>query len=363
MSDSFRRLIIAQEEHFVHGTPGTYPRLCRLSDGSILVGFTAFENGLRILSVARSTDGARTFEPHGEVTRSSGDCDNLFLLELPRDEDPEIDDEIDSINSPPTILAAFRKHDRASDGTYTYFRLVVCQSTDGGRSWFFLSIPFEKHAPFGLWEPFLLHECTTSALQLYFSQEMDHDDQDIMVVCSTDGGATWSSPQCVTGDGERLRDGMVGVALTRDTFDDLEVEALVMVMETTRHGTLSIEAAVSYDWGETFGWRQAVYKAREGRNAGAPQIVAFTDRSLAVVFMTDEDEDGESTWPRGAKVKAIFDLGLHLGTFDWGEPDTITETASSWPGILRVADDAAMAVYESSSSIRGRMLRVELWEW
>ena len=79
-----RRLHIAAEEHFVHNIPGTYPRLCRLSDGSILAGFTAFEpDGTRILSIARSEDSGLTVQRHGEVTRSSGDCDNLFLLEVP----------------------------------------------------------------------------------------------------------------------------------------------------------------------------------------------------------------------------------------------------------------------------------------
>ena len=294
-----RRLHTAAEEHFVHDVPGTYPRLCRLSDGSILAGFTAFEpDGTRVLSIARIEDGGLTFQHHGEVTRSSGDCDNLFLLEVPvsaQGEEPSSPDQ-------PTILAAFRNHDLDAEGKPTYFRITVSQSADGGQSWTFLSQAFEKPAPLGLWEPFLHVTTGSKEIQLYFSQEMDVDDQDTMVVRSRDGGAAWTTPVCVTGEGEKLRDGMVGVA---ESWDEISgSKALVLVMETTRNGAFSVEAVVSHDGGETFGSRQVVYEPREGRNAGAPQIAAFADGALAVVFMTDEDEEGEPVWPRGASIKA-----------------------------------------------------------
>ncbi|KAL2262697.1 hypothetical protein VTK26DRAFT_404 [Humicola hyalothermophila] len=367
---------VAPEEHFLHPVHGTYPRLCRLSDGSLLAGFTAFgRNNQRILSIARSVDQGRTFHPHGEVTRSSGDCDNLFLLELPAEG---------------AVLAAFRNHDvadPASNRTPTYFRITVCRSTDGGRSWSFLSQAAEKPAPFGLWEPFLRlahprrvpghhrrHDDPGGGgdgrggeIQLFFSQEFAADDQDTMVVRSFDGGRSWSSPGvAVTGAGERLRDGMVGVAETwdlrmrsghRGEAGPPPLPALVMVLETTRKGVFSVEAVVSYDGGRSFGSRQLVYEAKGGKNAGAPQVASFKDGSVAVVFMTDEDVSGESKWPRGAKIKALFSVPPENGVFRWIEPQLVGEAASSWPGILRLEDDAILAVYEFSSSIRGRMLK------
>ncbi|KAK4120479.1 glycoside hydrolase family 93 protein [Parathielavia appendiculata] len=362
-----RGLHVAQQEHFVHDVPGTYPRLCRLVDGSILAGFTTFapDGQTRVLAVARSVDDARTFEPHGEVARSPGDCDNLFLLQLPPPPPPSFLEngeiaETETDPPVPVVLAAFRNHDLDDQGNPTWFRITVCQSRDGGRSWSFLSQAFEKPAPFGLWEPFLRlgRRGGVEEVQLYFSQEMDTDDQDTMVVRSTDGGRTWSSPSCVTGRGERLRDGMVGVA---ETEIAVRARTLVMVLETTRRGpgTYSIEAILSFDGGENFVQRQVVYEPATGRNAGAPQIAALNDGlTVAIVFMTDEDmEEGEATaWPQGAKIKAMYGSLRKDGLLVLGAPVVVGESASSWPGIMALSGNSALAVFESSRSIRGRLL-------
>ncbi|KAK0672187.1 Sialidase [Cercophora samala] len=343
-----RQLHISTEDHFPPSTQGTYPRLCQLSDGSLLKSYTTFgSDGVRVLAVSRSTDQARSFEVVGEITRSHGDCDNCFLLEL----------------KPGVVLAAFRNHDLGpEDGKPTWFRITVCRSDDGGRTWGYLSQAVEKGAPDGVWEPFMRMPVGRQEVQLYYSAEGDQGQrQDTMVVVSADEGEKWSESRRVTGEGG-LRDGMVGIAAMRDK--NTGQEGLVMVLETTRYGPgrFSIEAVVSYDEGLSWGSRQEVYKpSGEGKNAGAPQIGSLAGgEGVVVVFMTDEDGDG-GLWPAGAKIKTVLGFGLGSGSINWSrDADVVFEEGSSWPGILGVGHGEVLAVCEKETKIGGRLLTLDL---
>jgi hypothetical protein len=302
---------------------GTYPRLARLSDKSILAGFTRHEGNMRILRISRSTDGGRSFADFGEVSRGTGDVDNMFLLEI----------------APRRVLAAFRNHDVGPGGP-TFFRITVCQSIDGGRHWAFLSQAAEKGAPYGLWEPFM-RKGRRGEVQLMFSQEFGPQDQRTMRVLSYDMGRTWTKPECVVGGEERLRDGMVGIAKTSDQGH----HALFIVFETTRYGTMSLEGAVSYDDGATWQHRQEVYVPPRGHNAGAPQIAAFKDGTMAVVFMTDEDSDIVD-WVKHAAIKVVFSGPLRDGRAYWGKSNLVCPGSSFWPGIMALDGDTALATYD-----------------
>ncbi|KAJ5247686.1 hypothetical protein N7468_002669 [Penicillium chermesinum] len=302
---------------------GTYPRLARLSDGSILSSFTRFPDGKHALCVARSVDGGRTFEDYSEVTRAAGDVDNMFLLEA----------------APGVVLAAFRNHDTGPNGP-THFRITVCRSMDGGRTWGFAAQAFEKGAPFGIWEPFM-RLGRGGEVQLTFSQEFAHNNQCTMLVVSHDHGSSWSKPVCLHGDNDPLRDGMNGIARS---FDNGR-EVLVMVFETTRYGPFNIEALLSYDDGHTWHNRQEVFRPKPARNAGSPQITSFADGSVAVAFMTDEDSS-QVEWVKHAAIKVIFGSPPQNGRIKWSLPITVSPASSFWPGILAIDHHTALVTYD-----------------
>lgn len=339
----------------LHDSPATYPRLTRLSDGSILLGMTRREKkqpnqkvASRVLTVKRSVDDGKTFQPWGDVVRCDGDCDNMFLLEAP----PAHMDGERSVQQPPRVLAAFRNHDVDANRHHTWFRITVCESLDAGRTWRFLSQAAEKAAPNGLWEPFM-RVGADGEIQMTYSQELEPRDQDTMMRSSRDGGRTWTDARTATGGDERLRDGMTGIAATSDGGRP----ALVMVFETTRRpGAFSVEAVVSYDNGESWGHRHVVHAPVQAKaNAGAPQIEAFANGGLATVFMSDEDFETRD-WPRKATVKTVFGGPLVDGKILWHSPEDACPTPSFWPGVFRLSDTQLMAACEHKGSVRGRIL-------
>ncbi len=429
--DPGSRWTVQQGEIPLHPLGGTYPRLARLADGGLLAVTTRHERdgtgtGTRILQVSRSDDGGRHFARAGEIARAADrDLDNGFLLEVPLGGGGDGDDgggigedeeggEVVGVRGEKkkkrrrgetesaVVLAAFRNHDLEPRPPHrpTHFRITVCRSRDGGRSWEFAGQAAEHGCgdgdggggggggggAMGIWEPFMRLRRSRGGgdgngdgdgdgegveVHLTYSHELARDDQETFRVVSRDAGSTWSRPpRCLRchADGERLRDGMQGIARARDVAGagaGAGAEALVMVFETTRHGRFSLEYAVSYDDGDSWGHRGVVYcPARPGRSAGSPQIASCRGPGgatrLAVVFMTDEDvDDGDGpAWPGKAAVKMVFADELRGGAVRWGRRRILVHRAPSfWPGVFCTGEGEVMATFEHGGRPMGKFVR------
>ncbi len=297
---------------------GTYPRATRLRDGSILAVYTAFQSGSNVLLTVRSTNNGGSFTPFGEITRgpsNANDIDNAFLIQLPAPSN--------------RVLCAFRNHSKnPTTGAYTFFRITITYSDDGGKSWRYLSQPASDDGSVtGNWEPYF-RNAVDGSLQLYYSRENNAQDQDTLQRTSRDGGLTWSTATCVSGCGTTARDGMTSIASLANS------KSLILVYETSTVGIFSLGAVFSTDDGRTWSGRRTIYNpSSPNTSAGAPQVINVGG-TLVVSFMTNEDQQlqtpsGSYTDSTAAKVITSGDLGL-----TWGNKVTVGTPQSSWPGLL-----------------------------
>lgn len=181
-----------QGSHALRFDNRKHPRLCRLSDGSILMGYTAVlshEEQERAARVAISTDGGRTFSDHGEILRS-------------RSRVPVGSPSPSIVQLTPTsrLLAALEDHEVSShdDETVTSYRISVYESVDGGRNWNHVCFAAREEVPrdpspgsfAALFDPFLFHSGgLENEIHLFYS-EIRGDGETIMRTSSRDRGGS-----------------------------------------------------------------------------------------------------------------------------------------------------------------------------
>ncbi|KAI3327224.1 glycoside hydrolase family 93 protein [Xylariaceae sp. AK1471] len=299
---------------------GVYIRVTSVNDGSLIAGYAATDGTQHVLRTARSTDGGQSWNYQGEVYRAdktTHDLDNAFPLQLPSGR----------------ILYAYRNHDRPSS-QYTYYRITVSYSDDGGKTFRYLSTVAQRAASGinGLWEPFL-RVANDGSLQCYYSAENSATDQDGLMRQSSDGGLTWSSPITISGAGLTSRDGMIGVAKIDGNGN------LMAVFENTEDVRFSIDYVRSHDDGRSWGERGRLYTAANNGQAIAPQI-CNVGGTLVASFMTDESVG--ATGPDGAQMKVVTSTN---GGNSWSGSVVTGEVASHWPGLFARDSTHFLALY------------------
>lgn len=354
---------------------GVYLRASGSVEDGLYLGYAVREGFTKIMRAYRSTDGGDSWQRLGDVERGDNrtrELDNAFPLVLPVGfaESAALNTSNGStstINGNVTveeqhrqgrILYAYRNHDRSLNNTlgvpdnYTFYRLTVSASDDGGRSWSFLSHIDTRAANNGsanlngLWEPFLRIAADGATLQAYYSAENDAGDQDSLMRESSDGGRTWGRRRVVSGaERVRSRDGMVGVARLGDGGDDRGdggETRLILLFETTESGRFDMRRVMSPDDGQTWpvGTRARVYDPLdEERQASAPAGVVNVGGALVAGFMTNEGTNSSGTVPGDFKVVSSVDDGE-----TWSESVLIAREAI-WPGLYSLGRDRFLAMY------------------
>ncbi|KAI0114532.1 glycoside hydrolase family 93 protein [Nemania sp. FL0031] len=298
---------------------GVYIRVTAVN-GGLIAGYAATDGTQHVLRTAKSTDGGQSWYHQGEVYRAdktTHDVDNAFPLQLPSGR----------------ILYAYRNHDRPNS-QYTYYRITISYSDDGGVTFKYLSTVDQRAASGvnGLWEPFL-RVANDGSLQCYYSAENSANDQDGLMRQSFDGGLTWSSPITISGSGVTSRDGMIGVAKIDNNGN------LMAVFENTESGFFSIDYVRSHDDGKSWGERGRLYTAANNGEAIAPQI-SNVGGTLVTSFMTDESIG--DTGADGGQMKVVTSTN---GGNSWSSSVVTGEVASHWPGLFTRDSTHFLALY------------------
>ena len=177
------------------------------------------------------------------------------------------------------------------------------------------------------------------SLQLYYSRENAGDDQDSLERFSTDGGASWTSANIISGADITARDGMTGVTT-------ISGNRLICVFESEITGEFSIHSIMSEDDGKTWGNRQTVYTpTNPNTSAGAPQVVNVGG-TLAVSFIINEDSGASAPSPEYTADVAVKVVTSGDGGATWGNKITVGPAQSVWAGELSLDQNSFLVMMD-----------------
>ncbi|MBW8485308.1 sialidase family protein [Actinomadura parmotrematis] len=196
-----RRPFAALGERLLDGGTAMYPRLLRLRDGRVLLSVMTGPAG-GITDTVRfyaSADEGRTFAPLSALSDSAAAQGRGGCCGAPFEPSPGV-----------LLWAATTGMKNRAPGRRAALR--VWRSTDGGRTWAYLSscaeAPPGTRWDRGLWEPELALDAAGRLVCLFSDETVRGHPQVIASVTSGDGGATWGPRRILVGGGPRDRPGM-----------------------------------------------------------------------------------------------------------------------------------------------------------
>jgi Neuraminidase (sialidase) len=185
---------------------GGYPRALQLSSKTLLASYQSANSTIATLKVRHSTDQGATWseeyiarsQTHPEGKRI--DLNNGFLYQTPTGD----------------VLCAYRRHVKNLENTILELNIEVSKSTDGGKTWEFLSTINSDPPRDGVkgdWEPFLRHN-DEGKLEVYWAHEVSLPNQNTAKKVSDDEGKTWGPVITMTGTDIDARDGKLSISYT-----------------------------------------------------------------------------------------------------------------------------------------------------
>lgn len=268
-------------------TVSSYSRMCGLSDGTILLGYS--NSGIKVI---KSRDGGLTWGSTVTVA-SPGKTADGYTETLANTNLYELGNGV--------VLCGYRAH-TPSNAAYKQFysAIRVSISYDYGETWDFLTTVVENTyigSKFtGFWEPDFLrladgstaiyyaNDCIGGSLTNYpYVTSMKY--QNIMVHIYDPVTETFGEPMVAqNGEKHNSRDGMpVLCTLSDGTY--------AMVIESSSLSEYSFHIRISFsEDGITWSAPRPIYypNTKNGKYAGAPGIACLPDGRIAVCFQTDD---------------------------------------------------------------------------